>query len=69
MTTVTIKINERSKKGQAFIEFLNQFIKGDKAVEIIKTPNAETLKAIKHVEDGKTIKTKGVKDFMKQMNS
>jgi hypothetical protein len=37
MTTLTIKINERSKKGKAFLEFAKTFFNDDKDVEIVKT--------------------------------
>jgi hypothetical protein len=35
MTTLTIKINERSKKGKAFLEFAKTFFDNEKDVEII----------------------------------
>ncbi len=43
MTTLTIKINERSKKGKAFLEFVKNFFNDEKDVEIIKldVKNAE----------------------------
>ena len=37
MTTITIKINERSKKGKAFLEFAKTFFSEGKDVEIIKS--------------------------------
>jgi ribosomal protein L16 Arg81 hydroxylase len=36
METITLKINERSKAGKVFIDFMNQFIVNNKSVEIIK---------------------------------
>jgi hypothetical protein len=56
METITLKINPKTKKGQVIIEFLKQFVKNDKSVEIIKLPNEETIKAIHEVEKGKTEK-------------
>lgn len=35
MTTLTIKIDERSKKGKAFLEFAKTFFKEGKEVEIV----------------------------------
>jgi len=35
MTTLTIKINEHSKKGKAFLEFAKTFFSDEKDVEII----------------------------------
>lgn len=43
MTTLTIKINERSKKGKAFLEFAKTFFDEGKDVEIIESDS----KAIK----------------------
>ncbi len=68
MTTITLKINDKTTKGKSFFEFLNQYILTDKTVELVKEPNEKTLKAVKNVRLGKTVKTSGVKDFLKQMN-
>lgn len=45
MTTITIKINERSKKGKAFLEFAKTFLNDGKDVEIIESDSEkeETL--------------------------
>lgn len=37
MTTLTIKINERSKKGKAFLEFAKTFFDEGKDIEIIES--------------------------------
>jgi len=37
MTTLTIKINERSKKGKVFLEFAKTFFEEGKDVEIIES--------------------------------
>lgn len=37
MTTITIKINERSKKGKAFLEFAKTFFNDGIDVEIIES--------------------------------
>ena len=70
MTTLTLKINDNTKKGQAFLEFLNQFIKGnDNSIEILKIPNSETIKIIEDVEKGKgLIKTKNHADLLNKLN-
>ena len=50
MTTITLKINERTNKGKALILLLNEYVKGDKSVEIIddKSPyNPEFVKMVK----------------------
>ena len=68
MTTLTLKINDRTKRGQALIEFLNQYAIGDKNVEVVKMPNEETRKAIEEVESGKVIKAKNAADLIRKLN-
>lgn len=41
MTTLTIKINEKSKKGKAFLEFAQTFFADSKDVEITKKEDKE----------------------------
>jgi antitoxin component of RelBE/YafQ-DinJ toxin-antitoxin module len=69
MTTISLKINEKTKKGQAFIEFLKQYVINDETVELVKTPNAETIKAIEEVYSGKVIKAKNATELIKKLNS
>jgi hypothetical protein len=50
MATITLKINERTGKGKVFMQFLKEFLKDDKSVEIIeeKSPyNPEFVKMVK----------------------
>ena len=37
MTTITLKINERTKAGKAFLEMTNVLVKDSKGIEIIST--------------------------------
>jgi hypothetical protein len=56
MATITLKINERTKAGQAFIEFVNQFVLTNKAVEVVeeKSPyDPEFVKKIKKAQKQK----------------
>jgi hypothetical protein len=43
MTTLTIKINERSKKGKAFLEFAKTFFDNEKDVEIIVSDSKKAM--------------------------
>ena len=47
MTTLTIKINEKSKKGKAFLEFARTFFANEKEVDDI-----ESKDEMAEVEDG-----------------
>ena len=68
MATITLQIDEKTKKGKAFIEFLKHCAIDNKSVKLIKNPNAETIKAIEAVNAGKVKKAKNVKDLMKKLN-
>jgi predicted RND superfamily exporter protein len=55
MTTLTIKINENSKKGKAFLEFAQTFFADSKEIEITKNEdkiiyNPEFVEKIKKAE-------------------
>lgn len=62
MTILTIKINERSEKGKAFLEFAKTFFNDEKDVEIVKNDSKkasqeesvyslEFIKKIKRAEE------------------
>ena len=38
MTTITLKINDKSTAGKSFLPFLKTFVVKDKSVEIVSTP-------------------------------
>ena len=44
MTIITIKINERTKAGKAFMAMSESFFKGVKGIEIIETDSKKTQK-------------------------
>lgn len=52
MTTLTLKINEKTKKGKAFLEMARVFFEDSKEIEIVKVPNATTQKAIANAKKG-----------------
>jgi antitoxin component of RelBE/YafQ-DinJ toxin-antitoxin module len=68
LSIITLKINEKTKKGKAFIEFLKEYVLNDNSVELIKVPNAETIKAIEEVNDGKVIRAKNAAELIKKLN-
>lgn len=43
MKTITLKINERSKAGKAFLEMTNVLVKDSKGIEIISTGSSKTI--------------------------
>ncbi len=62
---VVFRVDSRSKAALGFIEFIKTlpFVK---VVEPVKKPNAETIKAIEDVENGKTEKLT-LSEFRKQL--
>lgn len=70
MTTITLKINEKSKKGKAFLEMTRAFFEDSKDIQIIKTPNAVTQKVIDDAKKGKGLtRTTNHKDLMQKLLS
>jgi len=63
MTTITLNINEKSKKGKALLAFLKAFYDEKEAVQIVEEPKspynkefvAKIQKARKEIKEGKTI--------------
>jgi hypothetical protein len=63
---VVFRVDTRSKAALGFIEFIKtlSFVQ---LVEPEKKPNAETIKAIEDVEQGRTIKVKNSKELFKNL--
>jgi hypothetical protein len=66
MTTITLKINERTKMGKIILDLIKLSSAEKKGVEVLYYPNEETLEAIKEAEEGKTTKTT-LSEFRKQL--
>jgi antitoxin component of RelBE/YafQ-DinJ toxin-antitoxin module len=70
MTTITLKINEKSKIGKIILDLINFSSKEQKDVEVVYLPNKETLKAIENIEKGiGLIRTDSHEDLMSKLNS
>ncbi|HRN42671.1 MAG TPA: hypothetical protein PK649_11445 [Vicingus sp.] len=54
MTTITLKINDKSTAGKTFLAFLKTFVAKEKAVEIVEEPkspyNPKFVEKIKRAE-------------------
>ncbi|MES2590025.1 MAG: hypothetical protein V4622_13685 [Bacteroidota bacterium] len=66
MTTITLRINERTKMGKIILDLIKLSSSEKKGVEVLHVPNEETLEAIKEAEEGKTTKTT-LSEFRKQL--
>lgn len=67
MTTISLKINERSKMGKIILELIKVSSEENQGVEIIHVPNVETIKAIEDVQKGKTTKVKNSQELFKNL--
>ena len=68
MKTITLKINERSKAGKVLLSLVRHFTTEGKGVEVIPTPNKETINAMVEAKQGKTIKAKNSKELFKKLD-
>lgn len=69
MTTITLKINEKSKAGKLLTGMIELLSKNKSDVEIISTPNFETLKAMEDAKNGKVIRAKNAKELISILKS
>jgi len=69
MATVTLKINEKTKEGKTLMSLLEFFVSEKKGVELVQTPNIETLKAMYEAENKIGVsKTKNTEDLFKKLD-
>lgn len=69
MTTITLKINEKTKKGKAFLQ-LAKVLCDEKEVEFFEVPNFETIKAMYDAKNKIGItKTENHDDLMEKLFS
>jgi len=69
MATVTVKINNKSKRGKHLIALLTDMAKHGKDIQLENVPNDETVKAIRDARAKKGFKAENVDDLFKQLES
>lgn len=70
MTTITLRINEKTKMGKIILDLIQFSTIEKKGVEVIYTPNEETLEAIERVEKGIGLtRSNSHSDLMSKLNS
>lgn len=69
MTTITLKINEKSKAGKLLTAMIDLFSKNKSDVEIINTPNFDTLKSMEDAKKGKVIRAKNAEALLAILKS
>lgn len=71
MTTITVEINEKTNKAKTLIAILKEFglhWEVNKDSSKAKIPNAETLKAMKEIEQGKTKRYSSAKAMFNELD-
>lgn len=68
MTTITLKINEKTKAGKALLSMVNLISSENKGVEVCDAPNFETVKAMYEAKKKMGLtKAKNSKDLFKKL--
>jgi triosephosphate isomerase len=66
---ITLKINEKSKIGKLLATMIELFSKDKNDVEILITPNFETLQAMEDTVNGKVIRANSAKELIASFKS
>jgi len=67
MTTLTLKINERSKAGKAFLEFAKNFFQDNTSVTVVEEEspyNPEFVAKIRRAEQQKGVEVKNIEEWI-----
>jgi len=70
MATHTILINDSTNKTKHLLGLIKEMARSEKNIEVdpAKSPNQETLEAIKDVENGNVFRAKDTEDLFMQLN-
>ena len=63
MATITVKINNTTRRGKYVIGLLRELARTGKDIQLENIPNAETIKAIKDAEEGRIVKMKSIDEL------
>lgn len=69
MVTVTVKINNKSKRGKHLLALLSGMAKHGNDIQMEEIPNAETVKAINDAQSKRGFKAKNVDDLFQQLHA
>lgn len=69
MTTVTVRINSKSKRGKHLIALLSDMAKYGTDIQLDNTPNDETVKAITNARAKKGFKAESADDLFKKLEA
>jgi hypothetical protein len=69
MSTVTVRINSKSKKGKHILAILTDMAKFGNDIELEYIPNAETIKALEDAHNKIGYKAINIDDLLKQLEA
>jgi antitoxin component of RelBE/YafQ-DinJ toxin-antitoxin module len=67
MCTITLKINESDSKAKEFLLYIEKFAREHNSVDVLHSPNEETLQAFNDIENGNVFKANDVDDLFRQL--
>lgn len=69
MATVTVRINNNSKRGKHLIALISDLATSGDDIQLVELPNAETIKAINDAHAKKGFKAENVDDLFQQLEA
>jgi hypothetical protein len=63
MSTITVKISSKTRRGKYLSDLLQEMAKTGKDIKIEHTPNAETIEAMEDAENGKVTRVNSVDEL------
>jgi antitoxin component of RelBE/YafQ-DinJ toxin-antitoxin module len=69
MSTITVKISSKTRRGKYLSDLLQEMAKTGKDIKIEHSPNAETIKAINEARQKKGTAAKNIDDLFEKLNS
>ena len=67
MATITVKINNKSKRGKHLIALLSDMAKNGNDIQLENIPNNETIKAINEARGKKGFKAENIDNLFDQL--
>ncbi len=68
MSTITVKISRKTRRGKYLSDLLKEMAKTGKDIKIEQTPNADTIKAMEDAENGKVTSVNSVDELFDSIN-
>ena len=67
MCTLTLKIDESDSEAKKFLLYVENFAREHTSVDVLYSPNKETLKSFEDSDNGRVFKARDVDDLFRQL--